>query len=237
MAQKWMAEPINSRSPGDHQAAIARAGGDEHGPRAVLLARRRADAQVLVVAPQVLHARCLQDFDAELLRLPGQPLGKFLAGNTFVEAGVILHVLRVADVPPGRAALEDQRLDAFTSRVDRGRQACRSAADDDQVVEVVLSRGDQAQLLSQRLIARLGQGRAVGKDDRGHAAIAVVDPHYFGLCGRVLVDIDIVIRHAVFAEKLLAAPAVGAPRRPVDDQWTAFPDPYLGLLDTELGGG
>ena len=106
----------------------------------------------------------------------------------------------------------------FARRVDGRGQSGRAPADDDQIVEAVGPRRNQAQLLRQLLVARLDQHRAVGEDDRGHAAVARVEPLHLGLRGGVLIDVDIVVGDTVLAQELLAAAAVGAPGGAVDDQ-------------------
>ena len=76
--------------------------------------------------------------------------------------------------------------------------------------------GFEAKFNGKFSIARFGEMGAILKNKGGNDAFAAVCFDDELLCLRVLFDIDPVIRNLVFAEKLFAATAVGAPMGTVE---------------------
>jgi hypothetical protein len=73
-------------------------------------------------------------------KLPGLGIGTFgqvPARNPHWKSKVVFDIRARARLASGRTALEDERIESFGSRVDRGRKASRSAANDDEVAQVI----------------------------------------------------------------------------------------------------
>jgi hypothetical protein len=80
----------------------------------------------------------------------------------------------------------------------------------------------QPELRRQLRVRRLDQHAAVAELDRRDDALALVDLDHMLLAGRILLDVDPLIRDLMLPQKLLAAAAIRAP---------------VGAIDRDLGVG
>src|SRR6266568_3563095 len=79
----------------------------------------------------------------ELAGLPARPLGELRPGHAVGEAEVVLDPGALPGLAADRLALDQHRVQALGRAVDGRAQPGRSAADDDQVVEVAYRRRGQ----------------------------------------------------------------------------------------------
>ena len=120
---------------GEPEPARARAGGDDHGLRAVLGVLDPDAERALgeVDAGDVVG----DELRAEALRLPAE-LGHHLGAHDAVGvARVVLDVARDHQLAAPLEALDHERLEVGARGVERGRVAGRAAADDDQFTDIV----------------------------------------------------------------------------------------------------
>src|SRR5439155_13703698 len=99
---------------------------------------------------------------------------------------------------------------------ERGRQAGRTTADDDEIVVFHLGYRGQAELGRELGVARLDQRAPVFEEDRRDDPLAAVHLLDEREAIRVLLDVDPVVVDPLLAEELLGALTVAAPRRAVD---------------------
>src|SRR5579863_2598212 len=154
---------------GNAESPVRRPRGDEHRMRLDLLAAREAEAYVAGFGP--LRGDLLDAHGAEQLNLVAAGLGdesfrEVGATDAVGESGVVVDSLGDTRLSAETAALDHHRVDAFSRRVDRGREACRTATDDRQVVAPALGFERQAQLAGELLIGRLDEDVAAVEHDR-----------------------------------------------------------------------
>ena len=160
------AAPAELLLAGKPQAARARPGGEKDREAGELPAR---GAHALDVARQV-EPRHLgeQELRAERLGLPSHGLGELGAARG-EDAGVVHHLARDGDLPAERLALDHEHAVARPREVEGRREAGRSAADDDGVVEALGVGPVGRVLLAQVLLAHSllpmyeGRGRMPGR--------------------------------------------------------------------------
>ena len=116
----------------DHRARAEHAAAVERDGVAVLVRRDRVD--------RARH----DDLGAEPQRLLARLGREVVARDAAREAEVVLDARRGAGLAPGRLALDEQRAQALRGAVDRGRETGRAAADDHDVVGLVLGLDLQA---------------------------------------------------------------------------------------------
>ena len=164
----------------------------------------------------VLDAHCAEQLHLVAPRLRDESLGEVSAADALRKSRVVVDALGDAGLAAEPAAFDHDGVDALARRVDRGRESRRAATDDRQVVAAALGLEREPELARQLLVGGLDEHvRPVEDDGRDRAAaflqlLDVLEP------GRVLVDVDPVVRNALLREESLRAFAVGAPRCAVD---------------------
>ncbi len=121
---------------GQAQLAVLRSGGDDDGLGPVDLALGVGDG--LDVAGEVDRDHVVRDqLGAEALRLAAHVVHELGAHDAFLEPGEVLHLGGVHQrTTSGHRALEHQRAQRSTCRVERGCVPGRAGADDDHVTDV-----------------------------------------------------------------------------------------------------
>ncbi len=126
----------------------------------------QAQVAVGVLDPDRLGRLGGEDLDAEAARLVQRAPGEVGAAESAGEAEVVLDPRALPGLPAGRVALDHQRLQPLGGSVDRGGQAGRAAADDDQVVEGQLRLRLEADLLGDRDVGWVGQVGTVREEEQ-----------------------------------------------------------------------
>ena len=134
------------------QLPPARPGGDEHGPRRVLVALLRRHAQPLAVPRDATDGHRLKYLDAVLARLGDHAVGDLDSRHSSREPGVVVVALHPSWLAAGRALLDNQAVDPLAGGVDGGGEARRPPTDDDQVVRVLLRFQPEAQLAGELIV-------------------------------------------------------------------------------------
>ena len=200
---------------GHAQPQVGGAGDYYRRAGAVLVARLGGDGDVRAFPPQRPDTYGGEELDAVALRLLDHAFSELGAADALREAGIVVDTLGGASLSPQRALLDDQGVDALTSAVDGRRQAGRTPADDDQVIERALRLEAKPQLLGQLIVAGLHQEGAFREDDGRDDLLAIVLPTNEVSRCLVLIDVDPLIGDAHLTQELLGAAAIGAPGRSV----------------------
>ena len=118
--------------PGDPKPPRVRPRGHDHRPGAVvpLVAPDQVAPLGLLQAQDLVH----DDPGPELLRLPHHAARELRPGDALGEARVVLHLVRLGDLPPGKPLLHDDRLELGPAGVDPGGKPRGPPADDDHIV-------------------------------------------------------------------------------------------------------
>ena len=166
---------------------------------------------VIVVAAEVADVLGLQEFDAEAFGLLAQAAGEVDTRDAFGEAGHVVELFGACGLSADGGSFDDEGIYAFSCGVNCRCQSCRAAAHNDEVIMAATGTGFEAKFNGKFSIARFCEMGTIFKDKGGNDAFATVGFDDELLCLQVLFDIDPVIGNLVFAEKLFAAAAVGAP--------------------------
>jgi len=147
---------------------------------------------------------------AELRRLPPRAVGELGAGHAVREAQVVLDARALPGLAAGGLALDEHGAQALRRAVHRGAEARRTAADDDEVVEVAHRIGGEPDRRGDLGFGRVAQGGAVGRDDQRHVLGAGPGRRQQALALRV-VDVVPAVGHGVAGEEVARAEALGRP--------------------------
>ena len=200
------------------RAAVRRSRGDQHGAGPDPLAGGRRHVRHPVAQRlEARHGHGRQQLDAVPGRLLREAVGELGTGDALGEPGVVVEALGDPGLAAEGRSLDDEGAGVLPGGVDAGRQSRRAATDDDHVVVAVHRGAAEAELLRQLLVRGLRQEAAVREHDRRDDLLAVVHPldDLRGL--GVLLEVDVGERDALLGQEGLRPPAVGAPRRAVQD--------------------
>ena len=217
-AQYQTPRPSKSVEVFDLRAPVARAARHHDGARAQRLAAIELQAEGAVAARAQSSALTLDrdhDVGAEFLRLVEGARGQRLAGNAGRKTEIVLDPRAGAGLAAEGARIEHRDREAFGGRIDRGREPGRAAADDRDVVDLVLGRPPimpSARASSDSLgIAQ--HGAVDGHDQRPIRRRRRIARDQFG--GVVIaLGIEQMMRIAVAGEETLQADDAGRIRRP-----------------------
>ena len=155
------------------ETAIFGPAGDDHGPRlnasaAFDIERQRA---VRPRAIERLDGGRNHHFGAELLRLDEGAGGQVLPRNSGRESKIVLDPGARAGLPAKGARIENDDGKPLGRRVDGGRKAGRTGADDREVIDETFARAvDHAQLPRKLGLCRIAEHRAVGTNHQRQRA-------------------------------------------------------------------
>ncbi len=127
------ADPLVAVEVGDRQAPVFGAGREQHRAGGDLVAVLEPDEVALGAGLERRGAVGRRRAGAELARLGDRAAGQLGAADPRREAEVVLDPPRGAGLAAEHGALDDQRVEALRGAVDRGAEAGRPAADDEQV--------------------------------------------------------------------------------------------------------
>src|SRR6185312_14341510 len=195
----------------DPEAPVRRTKGEEHCPGPVFATIGGVHDPVLSVDRDTGDLLGREDLDPEALCLCPKAVREVGAGYAFRESGEVVEALRDTGLAADAAAFNNQRLDALARRVERRGQAGRTAANNDEVVELALRRGLKPEFCCQLGVRRFHEVAAVAEHDRRDDVLAIVDALNEGESFGIAVHIDELVSDALFAKELLAALAVAAP--------------------------
>ncbi len=160
------ADPLVVLEALDRQAPVVGAGGEQDRSRRYLVALFEPHDVAVIAGLERLGAVGGRRAGAELARLGDRAAGQLGAADAGREAEVVLDPPRGAGLAAEDGALDNQRVEALGGSVDRGAEARRTAADDQQVDLLALS---QLQADPQRPrelpVARRSQLAAAGEPD------------------------------------------------------------------------
>ena len=143
---------------GDVEHAVGDAGGDEADVAGDLAAVGHLDDVVAVLGADAGDALG-EELGAEAVGLEEGALGELVAAEALGEAEVVLDAGAGAGLAAGGVGLDDEGAQAFGGAVDAGGEAGGSGADDDDVVELLLGLGAQADPWRRAPWWRAGPGR------------------------------------------------------------------------------
>src|SRR5205814_4733221 len=101
-------------------------------------------------------------------------IGELCASNTLWKARIVVQPLGQSRLTTEAGTLYDKHVDALARRVDRRREAGRSAADDDTVVERTVRPSLQSELGGKLSVRRLHLHRPIWKENRRNNTLAAV---------------------------------------------------------------
>ncbi len=116
------------------------------------------------------------ELDAEALGLLDGPPGELTSVHAVRKAGIVLDHRAVADLPAGDLLLDDDSVQSLRRRVNRGRDASGSAADDCEVVEGRSGLGGEAQALGECLDLRVEEDAPSGRSTTGRTELPASGP-------------------------------------------------------------
>src|SRR5581483_3765214 len=119
------------------EAAVADAGGNQHGARPQLRPVHERDDAHAVVDPEPRHGARHGDARAEPLRLDERVARQLRARDAGRKSEVVFDARARARLTAGRDRLEHDDVETLRRAVQRRGEACRTAADDDQVVRLL----------------------------------------------------------------------------------------------------
>jgi len=202
------------------QPAVANPGGDQDGPPDQLGAVVQPD-HVAAVVGLLQRGRPGRHAEhrAEFPGLDDRPVGQVGAGDAGGEAEVVLDPGRGAGLPAGGDRVDRQGLQPFGGAVDRGGQAGRARADDEQVAgRVRWDRGAQPDRLSQLGVRGFAQHLVAAPDH--HLGLLRLDAEaaYELVRLGVGLQVDPPVRQPVARGELAQPPGVGRVARADDPQ-------------------
>ncbi len=172
-----------------------------------------ADRDRVRLALAVERRRALGNLhvSAELLRLRERATGERLAGDAGREAEIVLDLRARAGLATGRVLLDDEHIEAFRCRVDGGRKARRTRADDDEVVDMrCIQRLVEAEAFGDGLVARVAQHEFAPANEDGHVVWGNLEPVEQGLDVGVAIQVEVGIGMDVARQEFLHAQRAGA---------------------------
>jgi hypothetical protein len=89
---------------------------------------------IIFAAENSIHFLGLKKLHTEAFRLLAELVGEISPRNSIRESGHIIKPLRGGGLSTQGGTLDDQSVDTFASRIQGGREPCRSTTDDDQLV-------------------------------------------------------------------------------------------------------
>ena len=207
--------------PGRVEPPVGDAGGDQHAVAGELAAAGERDDALRSARLELVDLLDRQQLGAEAARLVVRAAGEVGAGEAVREAEVVLDPRALAGLAAGRLALHEHGAQPLGRAVHRRREPGRAAADDDQVVEVELGLGRDAEPRRELERRRRLEHRAVAQEHRGQPVRAdagdVEQPARLG----VAVEVEPLVGDPVAGEQV--ARLVRGGREAVAD------DPHLGV--------
>ena len=172
---------------GSGVAPVVDAGGDDDGLCAQGRTVGEADRARGAVALQRDDVAGGDQFGAELGGLATGPLGELGARDAVGKAEVVLDARALPGLPACRRSLDEHGLQPLGRAVHRGAETSGTAADDDQVVEVLRGGGDETDPVGELGVGGVDQ-RLTGLGDHHRAPLGVgvgrrEQAHALGLVG------------------------------------------------------